>query len=89
MQYTPTPPSLSYPLGQEREHLAHVESNSVATKEKVKATTWLNQRSIQCPWLAIWLCSLNLTNMLSSPALGKANYAGGEKTQYLDSLNST
>ena len=43
MQCTQTPPSsFSNPLSQEREYLAYVELNSVATKEKVKAKTWLN-----------------------------------------------
>ena len=47
MQHTQTPPlSLSYPLGQEREYLTHVELNSVAIKEKVMAKTWLNIKSI-------------------------------------------
>ena len=46
MQYTPTPPSLSYPLGQESKHLAHVELNNVATKEKVKEKTLLNLKLI-------------------------------------------
>ena len=47
MQHTQTPPSsLSYPLGQESKHLAHVELNNVATKEKVKEKTLLNLKLI-------------------------------------------
>ena len=50
MQHTPTPPSLSYLVGQEKEHLANVELNSVATKEKEKEKIWLILKSIKCPW---------------------------------------
>ena len=42
MQRTQIPPSsLNYPLGEEREHLAHVELNNVGTEEEVKAKKWL------------------------------------------------
>ena len=46
MLHTQTPPLLiRYFLGQEREHLAHVELHSVATKEEVREKTWLNLES--------------------------------------------
>ena len=60
----------------------------MATKKKVKAKNWLNLKLVNVQGRKFGYVAVT-TNMLSSLALWKADYTGGEQTQFLDSLTST